>query len=501
MTGSLRPDAPLGVVDIGSNSVRLVGYGGAVRALRPIYNERSFCRLGAAVAATGRIEGKPSEDALATLARFAALATRLGIENLVAFATAAMREAENREDFLAEAEAVLGHPIRVLSGREEALYCADGVMNAIPNADGIVADLGGGSLELACVAEGKTRHWATLPIGLLALHEKSGRDRATADKLVADALESVDWLAEGRKRPLYITGGTWRNLAYVHLTHARYGLNVLHHYGVARREMKVFTSLIGGLSDRAAAKLTASSRNRRAALPMAARILHQLLSATRASEAVVSTHAVREGVLHAMRDKRHRARDPLLSACEEMAGRLCKSPDYGHELAHWTRDIFRREDTDDPHTLDRLRVAACLISDLAWAGHPNFRAEMISQTVLKAPFTAIDHRGRVFLAQALAWRYDVGHAPIDVGIRPAAGNKRRARALGLSFRLAHALSTSLPGLLPHSRLKVGKRKLRLEIDPSQKALLAPIITKRLDLLAAALRLEAKIDVKKINPKE
>ena len=145
---ALCPDAPL-VFWILAPTVRLVGYSGSARTPLPIYNERAFCRLGEAVSASGRIEGEPYELAIQTFRRFRAIAERLGIGNLAAFATAAVRDAENSAEFVAEAEAILGHEIRVLSGEEEARFSADGVMLAMPGAQGIVADLGGGSLELA----------------------------------------------------------------------------------------------------------------------------------------------------------------------------------------------------------------------------------------------------------------------------------------------------------------------------------------------------------------
>ena len=228
--GRLPPDAPQGVLDIGSNSVRLVGFSGSARTPLPIYNERAFVKLGESVSASGRIEGDYYTLALDTFRRFRKIADQLGIDRLAAFATAAVREADNRDAFLADAEYVLGHKIRVLSGEEEAILSADGVMLGIPGAEGIVADLGGGSLELAYVSGNQTQHWASLKLGVLALQQASDGKLDAMERLIVQAFEGLDWLPQAKDKPIYIVGGTWRALAKLHMDYADYGLEVLHQY-------------------------------------------------------------------------------------------------------------------------------------------------------------------------------------------------------------------------------------------------------------------------------
>lgn len=499
--GTLPPDAPLGVLDIGSNSVRLVGYSGSARTPLPIYNERAFCRLGEAVSATGRIEGEPYELAIMTFRRFRAISEQLGIGNLAAFATAAVRDAENRDAFLAEAEDILGHKIRVLSGQEEAVYSADGVMLAMPGADGIVADLGGGSLELARARNNKTHQWASLPLGVLALREYSSNDPKIMSEIIERSLGGLDWLADGTGKPLYIVGGNWRNLAKVHMERTQYGFDVLHHYQIATQEMHNFSADIAKLSDAQADQIEASSSNRRRNMPGAALVLQHLLARLQPSEVIVSANAVREGMLYSILEKKFRRLDPLLLACEEMAERLSKSGAYGHELADWTRKLFVHSTPEwaSHAELERLRQAASLISDLAWAAHPSFRADTVCHAVLTAPFGGIDHAGRVFLANALAFRHEVNNDnTVDFGgLNLSEHDTRLARALGLSFRLAHSLSASLPGMLPHTRLKAGRKKLKLKVDPAHQQIIGPIIEKRLALLAAQLDLRPELKVEPV----
>ena len=496
--GPLPPDAPHGVLDIGSNSVRLVGFSGSARTPLPIYNERAFLRLGESVSATGRIEGDYYTLALDTFRRFRQIVDQLGIENLAAFATAAVRDAENRAQFLADAEAVLGHEIRVLSGEEEALLSADGVMLGIPGAEGIVADLGGGSLELAYVANNKTQQWASLPLGVLALQQASGGKIKKMDKIIRAALADLPWLKKAQDKPIYIVGGTWRALAKLHMEYSGYGLEVLHQYDVRVKEIATFFKFIAKDGRRAQRIISHASGNRREALPAASLILQSLIEAVQPSRLIVSANAVREGVLYQELKSKYRALDPLLMACEEMAARMCKAEPYSHELARWTQQLYRNAEPKNftGAQIDRLRQAGCLISDMAWASHPSFRAAAVSNTVLTAPFTGITHAERVFLARALSYRHELRNEEADFGsLNLTETDDQIARALGLSLRLAHSLSASLPGVLPKTKLKVGKNKLKLFISPELSDLIAPIIEKRLAVLAETLGLEPKVKLR------
>jgi exopolyphosphatase/guanosine-5'-triphosphate,3'-diphosphate pyrophosphatase len=498
--GTLRPDAPLGVLDIGSNSVRLVGYSGSARTPLPIYNERAFCRLGEAVATSGRIEGAPYDLAIQTFHRFRAIAAQLGIGNLAAFATAAVRDAANGAEFVAEAEAILGTKIRVLTGQEEANFSADGVMLSIRDADGIVADLGGGSLELVRVKDNQTHQWATLPLGVLALELQSNGDLQAAGRLVEAALADLDWLSEGRDLPLYVVGGTWRSLAKVHMTFENYPLDVLHHYAVPSQDMLAFADTLVHHDANSEVDLENSSSNRRDALPIAAIVLDRLAQKASPKQIIVSSNAVREGVLYSILEKKFRQLDPLLLACEEMAERMCKSAAYGHELAAWSRPLFAGQEVEftDAKQLNRLRMAGCLISDMGWSSHSSFRADFVRQTVLTAPFGGIDHYGRLFLAQALSFRHEIHSLPeMASRLQLSPKDGKLAQAFGLSLRLAHSLSASLPELLPLTRLQARDDVLTLTMDPSLGELRGPIIDNRLRRVADALQMRSHVEMKSV----
>ncbi len=490
--GRLRPDAPIGVLDIGSNSIRLVAYSGSARTPVPIYNERAFCKLGASVAKTGYIKGKPYTLALRTLRRFRAMADRLGIEKMTPFATAAIRDAKNGVEFLSEIEAILNMPVRVLSGEEEASFSADGVMLAIPDADGVIADLGGGSLELALVKDNKLIDSTTLPLGVLTLKTKGEGSKEKIRSLIKSAFDEIGWLKHGWQKQLYLVGGTWRNLAQIHMQHIDYPLDVLHHYEMRTRGLDGFSKAIAALSDTQSRKFTYIPSNRRPAIPIAAILLRHMVKRLAPEQIIISATGVREGIVYTMLDEKHRKADALLIACEEMAERMSKSTIYGHELINWTQNLFINQRLGKQ--VDRYRQAACLVSDISWAQHPAARAETASLAVLKAPFTGITHAGRIFMAYALSYRHDYERGRKYIPKLPAADKDMIAmgQALGLAFRLAHSLSASLPGLLPQTRLAHKDGTIILDISAIPKPFYAPIITKRLENLATALKAKAHI---------
>lgn len=490
--GTLQPDEPIGVIDIGSNSIRLVGYSGSARTPLPIYNERAFCRLGTSVAQTGKIEGEPKALALLTLARFRAISDQLGIDNLFVFATAAVRQADNGEAFVRKAEAALGQPIRVLTGEEEALLSTSGVAMSIPGAEGIVADLGGGSLELGYVKNGKLKEWASLDLGVLPLQELGPASKAPALNEIKRQLDGLAWLKRLKKQTIYSVGGTWRNLARVQMDHVGYQLDVLHQYEVASSNYVPFLKLVSKMGSASLANLRKASKSRRESLPYAALLLTQLIEAVGAERVVISATGVREGIVFEMLKPKYKALDPLLLACEEIAERMSKSSLYGNELAEWTEGLFMRGELSAE--FDRYRRAACLVSDIGWSNHPNSRAEIASNSVLRAPFNGVSHKGRIFMAAALAYRHEQNSSDgLFSKVPKDFAEYKYGQALGLSFRLAHSLSASLPGVLPKIGLKRSSKYLTLDLRDINPDLVAPIIEKRLrkitDLLELKMRLK------------
>lgn len=478
---------PVAVVDIGSNSVRLVVYDGLRRSPTPVFNEKILCGLGRGVATEGRLGQEGITRALAALRRFRTLARQIGAKQVFAVATAAVREAVNGESFIDDAEKALGFNINVLTGKEEARFAALGVIAGIPGADGIAGDLGGGSLELIDIKDGKLRDGITLPIGPLRLIDMSGGSISKARKIVDDYFARAEILQRLKGRTFYAVGGTWRNLGKLHMAQSHYPLHVLHCYRITRQQASGVANLIAGLSPSSLKDIRQVSRSRSDTMPYGALVLERLLEHSRPSSVELSVYGVREGLLYAKLPKRKRDSDALLSSCWDFARRYARSPEHELELCDWTDQIFGTGGLKETPEQRRLRYAACLLADIGWRAHPDYRAERSLGMISQAAFVGVDHPGRVFLALTVFYRYE-GEVPDD-GLQRLLDDESHARAHLLSniFRLAYILSAAMPGMLPKIGLQLGdNKKLVLRLPRKLADLMGERVDKRLQGLAAEL---------------
>jgi exopolyphosphatase/guanosine-5'-triphosphate,3'-diphosphate pyrophosphatase len=474
---------PVAVVDIGSNSVRLVIYEGLTRAPAVVHNEKAICAIGRDMVTTGQLHRDGMKLALEALARFRMLCDAHRIEVREAVATAAARDARNGQDFARQAEAALGNQIRILSGEEEARLAAEGVISGIPSAEGLVADLGGGSLDMITVTSGGTGRALTLPIGPLRLMDVARGDADEARELVDSRLKAVESLGNLHGRHLYAVGGVWRSLARLDMDSVDYRLHVLHNYIIPASRAVKLSKVLSRQSRKSLEKLRIISRRRAEALPFGAIVLERLLLAAGLKEVVVSAYGLREGLLFARLSVEERAKDPLIAFAAASNARISRMPAHAEEMFLWSAPLF----VDESDELRRIRHAVCLFSDVGWRRHPDDRAAGSFSQVLTAPFAGAGHRARGIIAAAVYHRYsgDEDHPP-DVALGELLSEEDSAMALrmGLAARLAYALSASAAGELPHYRLRMTPTRLLLEISRRREAIAAEPVQKRLGELAA-----------------
>ncbi|HEY7748988.1 MAG TPA: exopolyphosphatase [Aestuariivirgaceae bacterium] len=486
---------PVAVIDIGSNSVRLVVYDGLRRSATPLFNEKLLCGLGKGVALSGLMSEQSVLRALTALRRFRALYRQMGAAHIYAVATAAVREARNGPDFVRKAEKVLGAKIATLSGRQEAQFAALGVMAGIPHADGVVGDLGGGSLELVDVRDGAVRDGVTLPIGPLRLIDLSGGSMKQAGKIVDEALTSTKLVENMRERDFYAVGGTWRNLGKLHMAQNHYPLHVLHHYRMNREAARSVADLVAGLSPASLKDIRMVSRSRSDTLPYGAMVLERLLNFSKAKGVVVSVFGVREGLLFSKLKKTERESDPLLSACWDLTRRYARSPQHEIELSDWTDELLESAVPKESEEQRRLRHAACLLADIGWRAHPDYRGTRSLTIISQAAFVGVDHPGRIFLALTVFYRYegpDSDAAPREFLRLIEDDSLYRARIISAAMRLAYVLSAAMPGLLPRIGLHRSTGKVLLLTVPKKHSdLMGERVDKRLAELAALLGLTPK----------
>ncbi len=488
----------IGIIDLGSNSLRLAVFERQGAALFPLLNEKVMCGLARGLSASGRLNREGMAQALINLRRFVALARAIGVDHLAVLATAAVRDASDGQAFADEVARVCRVPVTIVDGAEEARLSAAGVLAGIPEAQGIVGDLGGGSVELVRVGPAvsgasetaRIGRGITLPLGPLRLAELGDSARAVSDA-VERALAAAPVARAGAGQTLYLVGGASRAIARLHMEHTRYPLHIVHYYTLARGEAEAFFDIIGRLSRKSLDRITTISKKRLEMVPLAALILRRLIAVAGPRQVTFSAFGLREGYAHGLIPQAERSSDPLIAAAIAIARTESRFAPDGDRLQEWTSRLF----PDLPERSRRLHRAACWLADIGWIEHPDYRAEQAFARSLRMPFAAISHRDRVFVAAVLHTRYG-GSAddPVRDATRPLldAPAAAEVRTLGLALRLAYTMCGGVIELLSDTWLGREGDTLILEIPPADTLFGGEAVRRRLDAIARSLGLGADL---------
>jgi len=489
-------DKYLAVIDIGSNSVRLVVFSGAKRVPDVVFNEKLMAGLGGAVGETGKMDRSAMNTAISTLKRFKSLCAQMRVSEVQVVATAAVRDAKNGPHFVKRINEECGLNIKVIDGAEEARLAGLGVLSGEPNATGIAGDLGGGSLELARIKDGKVFETISLPIGPLRVMSQFGRNRVMIKKFLQDSFESIPWLSDCEGENLYLVGGAWRNIVKLMMRERSNPLPILHGYYSSRGEISAYARRLSKLDVADIPFSSSLPSRRREVLPTASVILIELLAAMRAKRAVTSSYGLREGLLFDALDSSARKVDPFLYSCHVLADERCRFPEHARVIFDWTRPLFQRRSLD-PMLRDRLQFAISLLGDIAWRGHPDFRAEKAVEAVLHGNFVGVSHRDRAYVAVALNQAYG---APIDAPhLAPMLpllkiDDIMESRLMGAALRLAQRLSGGTVVALEVSRLRVTKSTLYLGIPTEYGEIANDVVLRRVRQLAQLIGRKPKIEI-------
>ncbi|MGZ5867711.1 MAG: exopolyphosphatase [Xanthobacteraceae bacterium] len=483
-----RRASSVAVIDIGSNSVRLVVYESLTRCLVTIFNEKTLCGLGREVQTTGLLAPDAVAKALTSLRRFHALCKVMRVGRVYAIGTAACRDATNGPDFIAKAEGICGVRIEILSGPREAKLSALGVISGIHKPDGIVGDLGGGSLELIDVRSNRVHSGVTLPLGSLALQDLSHKSLKRAERIVKTELSDVAQLSAGRGRAFYAVGGTWRALARIHIIQSEYPLRVMHGYSIPAQDALDFARRLRRLvSANMLANIEVVADARRPLLTYAALVLEYIIRVAKPKTIVFSTFGVREGLLYEKLPPAERAKDGFICAAQELNELLSRSARHAEELIEWTDRLVRVVKLRETEEDRRLRHAACLLSDIGWRVHPDHRGEQTLSLIINGNFGSVSHQGRAFVALSVFYRYaglsEQNEPPALVRELVPPAMVERARVLGAAFRVAHLISAAQPGVLPATHFRSRGRKLMLVFEHKLVDLVADRVGSRFKQLA------------------
>ncbi|MDB5613367.1 MAG: Ppx/GppA family phosphatase [Devosia sp.] len=485
--GRIKGARPVAVLDIGSNSVRLVVYERHARALTPLYNEKSSCALGRGVGQTGRLADANVAQALDAIKRFALVARMMRVGKVHVLATSAVRDAANRQEFVDAVEALMETKVNVLSGEQEAHFAALGAVAGIPGFSGVVGDLGGGSLELSSISSGSDTDGISFELGVIRLQDDSNGSPIKAASIVAQQLTKWSLGKNENGRSFAAIGGTWRSLAKMHQVVKGYPLRMVQHYVVPADEMIAFCSEIVAanvLKGYPGSENVSSSR--RELVPFGAAVLMEVLKAGQFSNAVFSALGVREGYLYGLLDSREQAIDPLIQGAEELSVLRSRSPAHANDLIEFTGQFLSVSGTAETAEESRLRTVACLLSDIGWRAHPDYRGPQSVDAVAYGSLSGVDHPGRAFLAQVIAMRYDGLKSKTAAPLSGLGSPELTARAklIGALFRVAYPMTAAMPGILPRIRFDVQDDVLSLVLPSDLTFLGGEHLRGRLDQFAS-----------------
>ncbi len=472
--------SPRAVIDIGSNAIRLVVYGGPPRAPMPIYNEKARIALGDSVDRTGEIDAKVMKAAVATLVRFDALTKAMQVGERRIVATEATRRATNGAEFLEKA-ANAGIPIELISGEAEALASALGVVCDMPSATGYVADQGGGSLELAKIIDGEPRQPLSMPLGTIPLSKRVDASPKSLAQDIEAAITAHGAFEVQTGLPLHLVGGAWRTLGRLHMHVTDYPLSILSNY-VMPTDATTDLAKIVNIRE-AMEQLGIVSELRLPFMPYSLLTIEALVRVLKPSELVVSVYGLREGLLFDRLSKDARSEDPLIAAARHEGARLSRFAYHGDRIAEWIAPLF----DDDPPNLQRLRHAVCLLADSVWNSHPEYRAEHAAELALEGNWPGLTAGDRAMIATGLYAAYG-GKRPRPVLLSLLASDELLdcATKWGLAVRLAQRLDGGTGSALAGVTLSKKDNEPVLTYDTDMTNFDSSTVRKRLKHLKEAL---------------
>jgi len=478
-------DGRTAIIDIGSNSIRLVVYDGPIRIPAIMFNEKVMAGLGRGLVKNGALDDEATERAMIALSRFRRLAMQMGVARVRTVATAAVREASNGSSFIGRIES-LGLDVELLSGEDEARMAGYGVLAGIPDADGIVGDLGGGSLELIRVSRGEVREGVSFPLGVLRVAAIRERGPKALERVVSEAIGTAGWEAKGRDLPFYLVGGSWRSLARLEMHLSGFPLPIIHHYRMPAEAPQRLIRSLAHLDKARLREVAGLSSSRIPTLGHAAALLAVLVRYLGSSGLIVSAYGLREGLLHESLPPEVRAQDPLICAAREEGQRQGRFPEHGDLLDRWIAPLFRDESAADA----RLRHAACLLADVGWRAHPEFRSARGLEMALHGNWVGIDAQGRARMAHALYRSFGGDGVDPVVEALLTADDVQSADRWGLAMRLGQRLSGGVAEPLETSKLELEDGALVLRLRAADAALYGESVERRHKTLATSFGLKA-----------
>ncbi len=480
----------VGVIDVGSNSVRMVVFDGAARAPAYFYNEKVMCALGAGLSSSGILNPDGRIRAKAAIIRFVKLAGGMKVTPLLAVATAAVREATDGPAFCEEIEAETGLKLWVIDGEQEARFSAQGVLLGWPGAEGLMCDIGGSSMEIAEIQDGEVGRCATSSLGPLKLADVKGGKKGLRDHVRSELAQLAKTVPVRHKR-LYLVGGSWRAFARLDMLRKGYPLAVLHEYEMSPKSIRATIDWIETQDLNDLRLQTGIGQARISLIPKAIQVLRPLLATFKPSAVAVSSFGIREGVLYEQMSDRLRRRDPLIEASRFAEARSARMPGFGKVLFEFISPLYKGARESER----RLVRAACHLHDVGWRAHPDYRSEVVFDTATQANLAGMTHEERIFLGLSLLHRYKNSRAgsrfePFFDMITPE--EQIRAEVLGKALRFGAMFAAEDGEFLGKLKWFPKKKILEVHMRKDLAILLGEVAQARFNSLAKSLEAQSRV---------
>ena len=483
----------VGVIDVGSNSVRLVIYDELKRVPIPIFNEKIMCALGKDIHKTKKLNKSGKKSAKNAIIRFVYMAHLMQVKKLFVFATAAVRESKDGKSFILDLEQHLNIKIKILSGKTEAKLAGLGVIAAIPEASGIIGDMGGGSFELAEVDNGQVIKRKITPLGALKLLGISSNGDDFIYQTIHENLSGFDQFEINKINNFYAVGGGFRNLAKAYITLNNYPLKILHNYKVQSKKLDETLNRLINMSSSEINQLDDISDNRSETLKYTAMLMKYIIDYMQPENVIFSVYGVREGILFKNLAEEEQIKDPLIAGSVDFISKNEQMLEYSTELTDWVKPLFTEEDIN----FQRLLSSICILSNIARFEHPEYRAEIAFRRFLDSSIIGISHHDRLFIATALYYCYS---STIDESIDTICrlfldkNMMSKTKSIGYAIRLAYNITAGSTGIISSINIDIKNTMLNLKFDIITKNLIGEVVEKHLTRLAENMKLTPKIAI-------
>ena len=483
----------VGVIDIGSNSIRLVIYDRLKRVPIPIFNEKIMCALGKGINKTKKLNQLGKKEANKSIVRFVYMAHLMQVKKLFTFATAAVREAKDGKSFIDNLEKELSIKIEVLSGKKEAKLAGLGVLAAIPEASGIIGDMGGGSFELAKVNNGKITEKKVSPLGALILLGISSEGDDLISQTIHSHLNGFNEFQIETVNNFYAVGGGFRNLAKAYISINNYPIKILHNYKIKATDLEYTLNKLINMPHSEINSLENVSEKRSETLKYTAILMKYIIQYMEPKYIIFSVYGVREGILFNNLSKKEQLKDPLISGSIDFISKNKQMIDYANELTEWLEPLFIEEDNN----FKRLLNSICILSNIARFEHPEYRGEIAFRRFFDSSIIGISHQDRLFIATALYYCYSSNLDESTINISSLFLDETmltKTKSIGYAIRLAYNITAGSTGIISSINLKINKPYLNLEFDIITKNLIGEVVEKHLSRLAKNINLNPKVEI-------